>query len=186
VTLAVFVWSAAFAPATRAEKRAPAVGGAALLRGAEFAKRTVVATVVDVGQIDVHGYGATFSIERDLATDTTEPGETLRIGWEEMAPERAARFRSGERVLVALEPLPGYSLWRQRFPKGGALAVAERGGAFLRDPDEATIASLARFVRIDPGDREQAAGVEALAEIVKVAAHPLAQGAAKRLAGGSW
>jgi hypothetical protein len=138
---------------------------------------------VDVGQIDVHGYGASFAVERDLARDSTAPEETLRIGWEELASERAARFRKGERVLVALEPLPGYSLWRQRFPQGGALAVAERGTAFLRDPDDATIDSLARFVRVDPSEREQAPGVEALAGIVANAADPLAVGAAKRLAG---
>jgi hypothetical protein len=168
--------------ARAAQEKPPAPGGAPLLRGAERAKRTVVASVVDVGQIDVHGYGASFAVERDLAsTDATAPAETLRVGWEEMAPERTARFRSGERVLVALEPLPGYSLWHQRFPQGGALAVAEHGTAFLRDPDDATIASLARFLRVDPTEREQAPGVEALAGIVATAMDPLAEGAVQRL-----
>ena len=143
----------------------------------------MVAKVVDAGPIDVHGYGATLAVERDLASDATAPGETLRIGWEELAPERRPRFRAGERVLVALEPLPGYSLWRQRFPKGGALAVAERGTAFLRDPDDATIASLARLLRVDPTEREQAPGVEALTGIVATAMDPLAEGAVQRLAG---
>jgi hypothetical protein len=169
--------------ALAAPDKAPAAGGAPLLRGVEHAKRVVVATVVDAGPIDTHGYGASLAVERDLARDATAPGETLRIGWEELAPERAARFRNGERVVVALEALPGYSLWRQRFPKGGALAVAERGTAFLRDPDDATIDSLARFVRVDPSEREQAPGVEALAGIVANAADPLAAGAAARLAG---
>ena len=157
------------------------MGGAPLLRGVESAKRVVVAKVVDVGRIDTHGYGATFAVERDLATDMPAAGETLRIGWEELAPDRPARFRNDERVLVALEALPGYSLWRQRFPNGDALAVAERGTAFLLDPDDATIASVARYLRIDPSEREQASGIEALAGIVEAAAPPLAEGAAAQL-----
>jgi hypothetical protein len=136
---------------------------------------------VDLGRIDTHGYGATFAVERDLATETPAAGEMLRVGWEELAPDRPARFRKDERVLVALEALPGYSLWRQRFPNGNAFAVAERGTAFLRDPDEATVASLGRYLRIDPSEREQAPGIESLAGIVEAAAPPLAQGAATRL-----
>jgi hypothetical protein len=170
---------APFAPA--AKEYAPAGGGAHLLRGAEVAKRTVVARVEDVGRIDEHGYGATFAVLRDLAASEPSPGETLRIGWEELAPDRPARFRKGERVLVALEALPGYSLWRKRFPNGDALAVAERGAAFLRDPDDASIERLARYLHVDPTEREQAPGVEALAGIVEAAAPPLAEGAAKRL-----
>ncbi len=170
-------------PATGGAKEiAPARGGAPLLRGVENAKRSVVATVVDVGRIDTYGFAATFAVERDLATDTPVAGETLRVGWEELVPDRAARFRKGERVLVALEALPGYSLWRQRFPNGNAFAVAERGTAFLLDPDDATVTSLARYQRIDPSEREQAPGVEALAGIVEIAAAPLAEGAATRLA----
>ena len=170
---------APFAPA--AKENAPAIGGAHLLAGAEVAKRTVVARVEDVDRIDEHGYGATFAVLRDLvATESTE-GETLRVGWEELAPDRLARFRKGERVLVALEALPGYSLWRKRFPKGDAFAVAERGAAFLRDPDDASIERLARYLHVDPTEREQAPGVEALAGIVEAAAAPLAEGAAKRL-----
>ncbi len=173
---------AAFHPAASGAKEiAPARGGAPLLRGVEHAKRTAVAKVVDVGRIDTYGYGATFAVERDLATDTPVAGETLRVGWEEFSPDRPARFRKGERLLVALEALPGYSLWRQRFPNGNAFAVAERGTAFLRDPDDASITTLARYLRIDPSEREQAPGIEALAGIVEAAAPPLAEGAATRL-----
>lgn len=141
----------------------------------------MVAKVTDVGRIDTSGFGATFAVERDLANDSLPAGEALRVGWEELAPDRPARFLEDERILVALEALPGYSLWRQRFPDGNAFAVAERGTAFLVDPDDATIASLGRYLRVDPSEREQAPGIEALAGIIEVAAVPLAEGAATRL-----
>ncbi len=167
--------------APAAKENAPATGGAHLLAGAESAKRTVVARVEDVGRIDEKGYGATFAVLRDLVATKTTEGETLRIGWEELAPDRPARFRKGERVLVALESAPGFSLWRKRFPNGDTLAVAERGAAFLRDPDDTSVERLARYLRVDPTEREQSPGVEALAGLVEAAATPLAEGAAKRL-----
>jgi hypothetical protein len=75
---------------------------------------------------------------------------------------RPARFRDGDRILVALEPLPGASLWSQRFPDRDALAVAARGEAFLRAPD--------------------AASLEALTGLVSNAQLPLARAALARLA----
>jgi HEAT repeat protein len=86
-------------------------------------------------------------------------------------------------VLVALAPLPGWSLWRQRFPDGKALAVAAEGAAFLRDPDAATADAVARYLRVAPIERSEAPGVEALARLVADAADPVARGAVERLEG---
>ena len=55
----------------------------------------------------------------------------LVIAWEELASARPPRFANGDRVLLALEPLSGGSLWRKRFsdPKAllAARGVAQRG-----------------------------------------------------------
>jgi hypothetical protein len=161
----------------------PAAGGALLLRGAERAARVVVGVVeVDPARIDQHGFAATLRVERELRPPP-EPGPaTLRIAWEELAPARRPRFEAGGRVVVALEPLPSGSLWRQRFPKRDALAVAENGSAFLRDPDAATIDGLARFCALAPDERDAAPGVAALAALAAGGAPPLAEAAVARLA----
>lgn len=177
--LAVFVCAAG---AHAQPARAP--GGAPVLRGAEGAKRVVVGRIDSVGQIDRHGWRATLVVERDLlapASGAEAAAETLAIGWEELAEGRPARFAAGDRVLVALEPLPGQTLWRKRFPKRDGFAVAERGTAFLRDPDATTLDALARYLRVAPAERPESPGVEALAELVRAAAAPVAEGAVERL-----
>ena len=167
--------------AAPAVTRAP--GGAGLLRGVETAKRTVIARVTEVSQLDPQGYRATLAVERDLAdADGTSEPETIAIGWEELVDGRPSRFAKDDRVLVALEPLPGYSLWRKRFPDGKALAVADKGAAFVRDPDPATADAVARYLRIAPTERAEAPGVEALARLIAEAADPLPLAATERLA----
>ena len=154
------------------------------MRGVETARRTVVARIDSVDAIDTEGYRARLVVERDLAkpADASAAPETLTIGWEELAQGRPPRFAPGERVLVALDPLPGYSLWRKRFPDGQALAVAMQGLAFLRDPDPGTVEALARYLRVAPDERSEAPGVEALARLVADAADSVALGCAQRLA----
>lgn len=153
------------------------------MHGAESAKRTVVARVESVEKLDGQGYRAGLRVERDLRAtgDPASAPESIAIGWEELAEGRPPRFAADERVLVALEPLPGWSLWRKRFPDGRALAVAEKGAAFLRDPDPATIEALARHLRVAPAERTEAPGVETLARLVADAVDPLALGAVERL-----
>lgn len=179
--LAAFVCAAA---ASAQSTPTPAPGGAAVLRGSESAKRVVAARVGSVEKIDRHGWRATLEVERDLLATTgaeAPAAATLAIGWEELADDRPARFASGDRILVALEPLPGYTLWRQRFPKRDGFAVAERGSAFLRDPDAATLDGLARYLRIAAPERDASPGVEALAAMVRSALAPVAEGAVARL-----
>jgi hypothetical protein len=144
----------------------------------------VVGVVEDPGPVDLHGWAAWLRVERDLARDAApapDGSERLHIAWEELAAERPARFRRGERVAVALVPMPGYSLWMQRFPKADVLAVAESGDAFLRDPDPATLDALARYLRTPPAEREESPGVDALAQLVAAAAAPIAEAARQRL-----
>ena len=130
----------------------------------------LVGVTRDPGQIDTHGYAARFEVERVLSGGFT-PGAQLRIGWEEMSPSRRPRFIDGGRVLLALEPLPGYSLWRSRFPGGKAHAVAQRGEAFLRDPDAPTLLRLSQYLSLPDAERQRAAGAAALAALV-AESHP--------------
>ena len=155
-----------------------------MLRGAETARRVVAARIDSVAKIDRHGWRATLAVERDLlatAASDAPVTEVLAIGWEELAEGRPPRFSDGDRVLVALDPLPGQTLWRNRFPKRDGFAVAERGTAFLRDPDAATLDGLARYLGVAAAEREESPGVEALAALVQTAAAPVAEGAVGRL-----
>ena len=140
----------------------------------------LVGVTRDPGQIDTHGYAVNFEVERVLSGRFT-PGTQLRIGWEEMSPSRRPRFIDGGRVLLALEPLPGYSLWRSRFPGGKAHAVAQRGEGFLRDPDAPTLLRLSQYLSLPDDQRQRAAGAAALAALVAESHPDLAMGALQRL-----
>jgi len=151
-----------------------------LLAAAETATATVLGTIEEPGQVDLHGWAARLRIERVLVGDLA-PESSLRIAWEELSRSRPVRFREGDRILVALDPLPGASLWSQRFPDRDALAVAARGEAFLRAPDPAGVETLAAFLALSREQRTGEPGVGALTELVSRAQPPLARGALARL-----
>lgn len=130
--------------------------------------------------LDLSGRAATLEVERALAGDAA-PGQSLVIGWEELARGRRDRFADGDRILAALEPLPAGSLWMQRFPKRDARAVAARGQAFLRDPDARSVDLLAAFLALPRPARDEKPGVSALAAIVAEADLLLAGAAITRL-----
>ena len=159
----------------------PAPGGEPLLAAAETATATALGTVEEPGQVDLHGWAARLRVERVLAGDLA-PGSAVRIAWEELSRGRPARFRDGDRILVALDPLPGASLWRQRFPNREALAVAAGGDAFLRAPDPVSVEALAAFLTLPAAQRPQTAGVEALLGLVSSAQPTLARAALARMA----
>ena len=150
------------------------------MRALEGNPQLVLGTIVDPRPLDGHGWTAQLQVERAL-TGPAQPAQSLQIGWEELARSRAPRFAAGGRVLVALGPLPSNSLWRQRFPAPGALAVASEGQAFLREPDAATLALLERWSRIGASERDGSAGVAVLAALWAGAAPTVAQGALERL-----
>jgi hypothetical protein len=183
VALAAAAGLAAPAAAAAGEEReiVPAAGGAPLVRGVEQARVVATGVVERPAAVDLHGWAAELSVEQVLAGAGAAPGGRVRIGWEELARGRPARFRDGERVLVALVPLPGQSLWRKRFPEGGVLAVAEGGHAFLRAPDAASVEGVGAWARLPADAREQTPGVTALARLVAEAAPPLAEAARARL-----
>ena len=171
----------AFAPVAAAGAGVPAPGGEPLLAAAETATATALGTLEQPGQVDLHGWAASLQVERVLTGDLA-PGSKVRIAWEELSRGRPARFRDGDRILVALDPLPGASLWSQRFPNRDALAVAAGGDAFLRTPDAASVETLAAYLALAPEQRLAGPGVEALTDLLSRAQPPLARAALARLA----
>jgi len=180
-----FALALALGAAVPAGAAGPAAGGPPLLESAESTPLVVVGVVRAPERIDLHGRAAWLEIERTLA-GARAPGERVRIAWEELAQGRPDRFAEGDRVLVALGPLPSGSLWRQRFPATPAappvLAVAASGDAFLRQPGDATIEALGRYLALSPEDRAAAPGAEALARLVSTADPVTAVAAVRRLA----
>lgn len=163
------------------EAAAPARGGGPLLAAAEEAPLVVVGTVGELRPLDEVAWVAPLVVERSLRGSRAR-GETLRIAWEEPASHRPVRFRAGERVALALEPLPEWSVWRERLPEGDAWAVAARGRAFWRDPEPGTLELLGRFVALEAGARDGESGIRVLARLVADGAGPLASAALERLA----
>jgi hypothetical protein len=157
----------------------PAAGGAPLLAASESALATELGVVQAPTQVDRSGWQAQLRVERVIggALAETRP----RIAWEELAPGRPPRFRDGSRVLVALVPLPGGTLWLKRFPDRQGYAVAARGTAFLRDPDAASIDALAAWLAVPAAERGEAADVEALSGLAAHADPDLAGAALQRL-----
>ncbi len=160
-------------------------GGVRLVEALEGAAAAVVGVVSEPRRLDAHGFTAQLRVETALS-GALPPGAALRIGWEELAASRAPRFADGERVLVALEPLPGASLWAARIPdpkqRSQTFGVAMRGEAFLRAPSPGSVDLLQHLLKLARADREGAAGVALLAEIAARSEPPLAEGAAERLA----
>lgn len=155
-------------------------GGASLVRPVGAGGATVVGTTRAPVQLDAHGWTARLEVERVLAGEEIEPAAVLRIGWEELVRGRPPRIAAGERVLVALEPLPAKSLWHRRFPDGDALVIADAGSALLHAPDATSLALLERYLAF--GDEpEPAQETAALAALVARAKPPLAAGALARL-----
>jgi hypothetical protein len=153
-----------------------------LLAAAESAQATAVGTVAGPTRLDHSGFRATLRVERILAGDLGG-AESVSLGWEEKSVEPRSRFREGERILVALERVPGNTLWLQRFPGRRGFAIAARFGAFLRSPDPLSLDLLERYLALDPASRGREPGGTALCRLV-AAGHPvLAEAAVKRLDG---
>lgn len=140
----------------------------------------LLGTVHGPTQLDLHGWKATLLVERAV-TGRAAPGSSLEIAWEELATSRPPRLAEGERVLVALAPLPSGSLWMQRFPMRNALALGAGGQAFLRSPAPATVDLVARYLALAPPAREQSEGVALLAALVRDGAPVMALEALERL-----
>ncbi|HVP28283.1 MAG TPA: HEAT repeat domain-containing protein [Myxococcota bacterium] len=171
--------------AARARAADPAAGGPPLLEAAERATLTAVGIVHEPERVDLQGRAAWLEVESVVAGEGT-PGRRVRFAWEELAQGRPDRFAEGERVLVALAPLPSGSLWHQRFPIVAGVppvrVVAAGGDAFLRRPDPVTVDLLTRYLALPAEERGGPPGALALARLVAGGEPVVAAASLRRLA----
>jgi hypothetical protein len=154
----------------------PSAPGRALLAAAETAQLVVVGRITAPNPVDRTAYAANLTVERTVAG---APARAPRMTWEELGSGRA-RFADGQRVLVALEPIPSGSLWQQRFPSRDVLAVAARGDAFLADPSDRDVDALAAFLQLGAGGAPPVRAA-ALVRLAGADSSPLAAAAVERL-----
>ncbi len=159
--------------------------GVRLLQALETAPLAVVGRIGECTALDLHGWRAALVVESALVGEA-KPGETLTIAWEELASARPERFASGERLLLALEPLASGSLWRARFPDVKEYlrvrAVSQRGQAFLRSPSLGSLEVLGHYLALPADLRASPAGRAHLLALAAEGERALAVSAANRLA----
>lgn len=170
--------SSALAQANRA------TGSVDVIAALESAPGAVVAEVVETRRLDRQAWSATLAVETPLRGGLAR-GAQVSIAWEELAPSRRARFARGERILVALEPLSGASIWLGRIPdpkaRTATLSPALRGDAFLRRPSIRAVRVLEHYLALSPEGRADTPGIGYLAELAARAELPLARSAVERL-----
>jgi HEAT repeat protein len=161
----------------------PAPGGVHLVAALEQAPAALVVVFDAPKALDDEAWLATARVEHSLRG---EAPERVSIAWEERARARPVRFAAGDRVLIAAEALPGYSIWRQRIPDAEQRArtwfVAENGDAFLRTPGPGSMLTLEHYLRLAPDVRHAATGVGYLVDLAEAAEPPLALSATERIA----
>ena len=175
--LASSVLAAGVLPLAAARAVEPAAGGVRLIEALERVPVAVIGEVKKAAQLDLHGHSARLEIETALV-GPLRSGRALWIAWEELSPSRPPRFRDGDRVLVALESLPGVSLWLERIPdwemRSNTLLVAMRGDAFLRNPSVGSVNLLAHYLALPRDEKLGAAGAGLLARLAADGELPLA------------
>ena len=183
----VLAWSllAAALPLAAALAVEPAAGGVRLIDALERVPVAVSGEVKKAAQLDLHGHSARLEIETALV-GPLRPGRVLWIAWEELSPSRPPRFRDGDRILVALDSLPGVSLWLDRIPdwemRSNTLLVAMRGDAFLRNPSAGSVNLLAHYLALPRDEKLGAAGAGLLARLAADGELPLAISSIERIA----
>lgn len=159
--------------------------GRALVGAAVDAPATLVGTVREGQALDARAWFAWVEVERSLSGPHVA-GERVAIAWDERVVGGVRRFEDGARVLVALEPLPGWSIWRERLGERQARGVAKRGEAWLRDPDARTLQLMAAWLARPAAERSTITALPDLAALVAETAPSVARGALdqiERLAG---
>ncbi|MGH0031409.1 MAG: HEAT repeat domain-containing protein [Myxococcota bacterium] len=163
----------------------PAAGGVELFRALERAPLAAVAVFGAPTALDGESYAAVATLEVVLRGEG-RVGETLELAWEELSPVRPVRFAAGDRVLLAVERLPGASIWRQRIADPQRLArtrsVARSGDAFVRSPALGSVRLLEHFLALPPELRDANPGVAHLIRLAEGAQPVLAGAALDRLA----
>lgn len=157
-----------------------------VLRSAGQAIAIALIEVEQVARIDRNGYRARARVEHALSGPFA-PGARIEIAWEELAMARSPRFRRGERVLVALAPLPTTTLWFNRFPPqlrtSHTLAVAASGEAFAEPLEREDLEGLTSYARLSATELQSLAAARALARLLRARNEQLALAALELIAG---
>ncbi|HVN38574.1 MAG TPA: HEAT repeat domain-containing protein [Myxococcota bacterium] len=179
---AAALWSPAFAPPAAADGE-PAAGDVHLIAALERGPGAAVLVFEAPRRVDVDTWVSDATIERSFYGG--EAGTRVAVAWEELAHQRPVRFGAGDRVLCALESLPGHSIWRQRFPdpkeRASTLTIAEKGDAFLRAPSLGALLVLQHYLALPAEMREHVAGVGYLVDLAAEAEPSFAAAAVERL-----
>lgn len=173
-------------PGAEPAARPSARGERGVLESARRGSRLVTGRVGKPERLDRSGYIADLRIEQAFPGSGLRAGSTIRFVWEELSPSRAVRFARDDRVLVSLTSLPTTSIWRKRLPtpaqRSGVLLLESRGDAFVRNPSQASAYALEHYLLMAPRERERAAGLAYIVDLVAVAAPGLANEALATLA----
>ncbi len=158
---------------------------AGILSAAERSALVVAGRSSAPRRLDAHGFSAGLVVD-EVLVGRIQLGARLQMAWEELSSEPAPRLSATDRVLVCLEPLPTQSIWRQRIPDSAARAstrlIAAGATALVRNPTAVEIAALRHYLAIPASARADSAGVQWLAELVRVGSQALSQAAVERLA----
>lgn len=163
----------------------PAAGGVKLFEALERAPLAVVAHVRAPRRLDGESFVAELEISLVLRGRMAH-GTVVPVAWEELAHERPTRFAAGDRVLLALEPLSGASIWRQRIPdpeeRLRTFGIGSRGDGFVREPSSGAVELVEHFLALPRQLRDGNAGVAHLVLLAEGAEPVLAKAALERLA----
>ena len=142
----------------------------------EALEDSALVVVVDVGEVrrgpGPHAHVAVVRIEQVLAGE--KPAGAIEIAWDELAPSRRPRLRTGDRALVGLDPVVGAA--------GSGYRLAHRGRSWWPAPDGASVGVLTHYLALEPALREGPTGLRHLLGLAATAPPSLARSAVRRLA----
>jgi hypothetical protein len=184
---AAFVLLVALGNAAAAQETSPlpAAEGTALIEAVLASPLTLVGIVRDRRALDAQAWRAELEVESAVVGDAAS--RRVAFAWEELSASRPPRFATGDRVLLALAPLPPASLWQERFPdvreRLSMRVVAQDGAAFLRDPSPGSVLTLRHYAALPAAARSGPDAARHLLALVAEAEPALAFSAATTLQG---
>jgi len=156
------------------------------LAALEDARARIVGEVEAVTPLEYGAHRARIRVERTLPeVDGATPPPHVDVVWEEPALSLPPRLGAGDRVLLALQPLPSASIWKQRIPdaadRARLLALVGRPPIVWHRPAAGELDILEHFLRLGPDARAGEAGLHHLLGLCASAQPDLAEPAARRI-----
>ena len=139
----------------------------------------IVARVKESKPVDHYGRSALVAIEQVLH-GPLQANTTTLVAWEEFNNQQS-RLATGDRVLLALDAMPSYSLWKKRFPQEQPLVIAAKGYAITKKPDTKTIQSLQNLFKRPMPLQQDLADIKALLQVSNLAQGNIALAAFEHL-----